>query len=153
MARTLEHARTSIQQQLVEIGEMGAARQKLRSERSIARDIQRHRHGRPIEARPPSIGYRLQKYAQRHRLGLVLGSLALLVLLASLGLALRQAQEARREAARAQAMQRLVLGLFDQAGAARQPADPALRELLAAGARRGAAGLGASWHGFPRARR
>ena len=40
MARTLEHARTSIQQQLVEIGEMGAARQKLQSELSIARDIQ-----------------------------------------------------------------------------------------------------------------
>lgn len=41
MARTLEHARTSIQQQLLEIGEMGAARQKLQSELSIARDIQR----------------------------------------------------------------------------------------------------------------
>ncbi|MEP6908770.1 MAG: SpoIIE family protein phosphatase, partial [Pseudoxanthomonas sp.] len=40
MARTLEHARTSIQQQLVEISEMGAARQKLESELSIARDIQ-----------------------------------------------------------------------------------------------------------------
>ena len=40
MARTLEHARVSIQQQLLEIGEMGAARQKLQSELSIARDIQ-----------------------------------------------------------------------------------------------------------------
>ncbi|MEO8365241.1 MAG: SpoIIE family protein phosphatase [Pseudoxanthomonas sp.] len=40
MARTLEHARLSIQQQLVEIGAMGAARQKLQSELSIARDIQ-----------------------------------------------------------------------------------------------------------------
>ncbi|MET0719173.1 MAG: SpoIIE family protein phosphatase, partial [Pseudoxanthomonas sp.] len=40
MARTLEHARTSIQRQLLEIGEMGAARQKLESELSIARDIQ-----------------------------------------------------------------------------------------------------------------
>lgn len=40
MARTLEHARTSIQQQLLEIGEMGAVRQKLQSELSIARDIQ-----------------------------------------------------------------------------------------------------------------
>lgn len=41
MANTLEHARLSIQRQLVEIGEMGAARQKLESELSIARDIQR----------------------------------------------------------------------------------------------------------------
>ncbi len=40
MARTLEHARTSIQRQLREIEEMGAARQKLESELAIARDIQ-----------------------------------------------------------------------------------------------------------------
>lgn len=40
MARTLEHARTSIQKQLAEIEDMGAARQKLESELSIARDIQ-----------------------------------------------------------------------------------------------------------------
>ncbi|MEL1263183.1 SpoIIE family protein phosphatase [Pseudoxanthomonas putridarboris] len=40
MARTLEHARGSIQQQLREIEDMTAARQKLESELSIARDIQ-----------------------------------------------------------------------------------------------------------------
>ncbi|WP_149196159.1 SpoIIE family protein phosphatase [Luteimonas suaedae] len=40
MARTLEHARDSIRRQLAEIEEMGAARQKLESELSIARDIQ-----------------------------------------------------------------------------------------------------------------
>src|SRR3546814_4288339 len=40
LARTLEHARTSIRQQLLEIEEMGAARQKLESELSIASDIQ-----------------------------------------------------------------------------------------------------------------
>jgi sigma-B regulation protein RsbU (phosphoserine phosphatase) len=40
MARTLEHARVSIRQQLNEIEEMSAARQKLESELSIARDIQ-----------------------------------------------------------------------------------------------------------------
>lgn len=40
MARTLEYARTSIQQQLRAIEEMGAARQKLESELAIAREIQ-----------------------------------------------------------------------------------------------------------------
>jgi sigma-B regulation protein RsbU (phosphoserine phosphatase) len=40
MARTLDQARNSIRRQLVEIEEMGAARQKLESELSIARDIQ-----------------------------------------------------------------------------------------------------------------
>src|SRR3546814_6107827 len=43
LARTLEHARTSIRQQLLEIEEMGAARQKLESELSIASDIQQAR--------------------------------------------------------------------------------------------------------------
>ncbi len=62
MARTLEHARTSIQQQLVEIGEMGAARQKLESELSIARDIQLSMlsPGRVIERD----GARLEAHAQ-----------------------------------------------------------------------------------------
>src|SRR3546814_9467249 len=40
LARTLEHARTSIRQQLLEIEEVGAARQKLESELFIASDIQ-----------------------------------------------------------------------------------------------------------------
>src|SRR3546814_783877 len=40
LARTLEHARTSIRQQRLECEEMGAARQKLESELSIASDIQ-----------------------------------------------------------------------------------------------------------------
>ena len=108
---------------------------------ALSRDIRRHLEGRPVEARPPRIGYRLQKYVQRHRLGMVLGTLALLALLAALGLALRHAQEARREAARAQAMQRLVLGLFDHAVGAQRSEGMALRELLSAGARRGEAEL------------
>jgi len=41
LARTLERARQSIRRQLREIEQMGAARQKLESELSIARDIQR----------------------------------------------------------------------------------------------------------------
>jgi len=41
LARTLEQARQSIRRQMTEIEQMGAARQKLESELSIARDIQR----------------------------------------------------------------------------------------------------------------
>lgn len=103
---------------------------------ALSRDIRRHLEGRPIEARPPRIGYHLQKYLQRHRWGVVLGALAVLVLLAALGLALLNAREARREAARAQAMQRLVLGMFDQVGSARHGEGMVLRELLSVGARR-----------------
>lgn len=108
---------------------------------ALSRDVRRHLEGRPVEARPPRIGYRLQKYFQRHRWGMALGSLAVLALVAALGLALRHAQEARREAARAQAMQRLVLGLFDHAAGTQRSEGMALRELLSAGARRGEAEL------------
>ena len=62
MARTLEHARLSIQQQLTEIRQMGTARQKLESELSIARDIQLSMlsPGRVIQRN----GARLEAYAQ-----------------------------------------------------------------------------------------
>ncbi|WP_028916535.1 tetratricopeptide repeat protein [Pseudoxanthomonas sp. J35] len=103
---------------------------------ALARDIQRHLEGRPVEARPPRIGYQLQKYVQRHTWGVGLGSVAVLALLSALGVALWQAHEARHEAARAQAMQRLVLGLFDHAGGAQRSQGLAMRELLSAGARR-----------------
>jgi serine/threonine-protein kinase len=104
---------------------------------ALARDIERHLEGRPVEARPPRIGYQLQKYLQRHTWGVALGSLAVLALLAALGLALWHAHEARHEAARAQALQRFVLGLFDHAGGAQRSQGMAMRELLSAGARRG----------------
>ncbi|MBO9711253.1 MAG: hypothetical protein J7521_23915, partial [Caulobacter sp.] len=96
---------------------------------ALARDIERHLEGRPVEARPPRIGYQLQKYLQRHTWGVALGSLAVLALLAALGLALWHAHEARHEAARAQALQRFVLGLFEHAGGAQRSQGMAMREL------------------------
>ncbi|WP_277884377.1 serine/threonine-protein kinase [Pseudoxanthomonas daejeonensis] len=104
---------------------------------ALARDVERHLEGRPVEARPPRIGYQLQKYLQRHAWGVALGSVAMVVLLAALGLALWHAHEARHEAARAQALQRFVLGLFDHAGGAQRSQGMAMRELLSTGARRG----------------
>ncbi|KAF1689350.1 serine/threonine-protein kinase [Pseudoxanthomonas koreensis] len=106
------------------------------SAEALARDIGRHLEGRPVEARPPRIGYQLQKYLQRHRLGASLGALAIVTLLAALALTLWHAHEARHEAARAQALQRFVLGLFDHAGGAQRNEGMAMRELLSAGARR-----------------
>ena len=104
---------------------------------ALALDLARHLDGRPVQARPPRIGYQLQKYVQRHRWTVAFGSLAAVLLLGTLGTALWQAREARHEAARALALQRFVVGLFDHAGGARQSEGLALRELLTAGARRG----------------
>ena len=115
---------------------------------ALALDLERHLAGRPVAARPPRIGSQLQTYVQRNRWTVALGSLATALLLGALGLALWQAREARHEAARALALQRFVVGLFDHAGGARQSEGLALRELLSAGARRGEAELKAQ----PRAR-
>ena len=112
--------------------------QRYSSVEALASDIKRYLRGLPIRARPPRLGYRLRKYLLRHRWAVALVGLTGLVMLAALGTALWQAREARQEAARAQALQGFVVGLFDHAGGAREAHNSrALRELLSAGARRG----------------
>jgi serine/threonine protein kinase/tetratricopeptide (TPR) repeat protein len=67
----------------------------------LARDVQRYLADEPVEARPPSAGYRLSKFLKRHR-GLVLAAglvlLALLVGLAGTIFGLVRAEERRQEA-------------------------------------------------------
>jgi tetratricopeptide (TPR) repeat protein len=71
---------------------------------SLAEDIRRYLDDQPIVARPPSTGYQLQKFVLRHK-ALVAGTAAVFLAL-SLGVvaATWQAIRARREAARATAM-------------------------------------------------
>jgi serine/threonine-protein kinase len=69
---------------------------------AFADDIERHLQARPVSAHPPSGWYRTRKFTQRHRGGVVLTAVFALGLLASTGLALWQAQVARRESLRAQ---------------------------------------------------
>jgi hypothetical protein len=59
MARTLEHARTSIQQQLREIGEMGAARQKLATAKRLLTDTSTDLVGGPAASQGPFDLYKL----------------------------------------------------------------------------------------------
>jgi len=68
----------------------------------LADDIRRYLDDRPVHARVPSVGYRLRKFVARNRLGVALGSLALLALLATATVALQQARSARLQAARAE---------------------------------------------------
>ncbi len=54
----------------------------------LLQDIQRHLRDQPIEARPPSLGYTLRKFARRHKHGLAAAGLAgciLVLLLVVLG--------------------------------------------------------------------
>ncbi|WFC41852.1 serine/threonine-protein kinase [Pseudoxanthomonas sp. SE1] len=115
-----------------------APEQRYPSVEAMSQDLRRHIEGRPVLARPQSVGYRLHKYLIRQRWTLAFGGLAAFVLVTALAVSLWQGRQAMREAARAQAMQDFVIGLFDNASASQQGNTFDARELLAAGERRGA---------------
>ncbi len=83
---------------------------------ALAQDVQRFRDGKPVQARPQALGYRLGKFVGRHRWALATTGLTALVIASAMGIVAWQAQSALREASRAQAMQDFVVGLVEQAG-------------------------------------
>ncbi|HST26874.1 MAG TPA: serine/threonine-protein kinase [Rudaea sp.] len=84
---------------------------------ALAFDLDNYLTGRAVIAHPPSRLYRTRKFVQRHRGGVVVTAMFLAAIFAALGLALWQAQVARREAARANTVRDFVVGLFDAARA------------------------------------
>ncbi len=117
---------------------------------ALADDVRRHLAGAPIAARPPSVRYRMGKFVGRHRAGVALAVVALLALLGALGMALvqagrarEQADEARRAAAlaleqgeRAEAVRRILVGVFEQAAPDAHDGQPiTARQLLEQGER------------------
>jgi serine/threonine-protein kinase len=66
-------------------------------------DIERHRNGQPIRARPAAAAYRLRKFIQRHTLGFAASLLLAVTLVGATAFSFRQAGIAGREAARATA--------------------------------------------------
>jgi len=90
--------------------------------RAFAEDLDRHRNGQPVLARPDSMGYRAMKFAGRHRAALAVTALVAVVLVGATIVAVRQAHQATLEAARANAVQAFMTDLF-RANSSRQ-ADP-----------------------------
>ena len=70
---------------------------------SLRLDVERHLASEPVLARPPSLGYRLQIFLRRHRVGVAVASFIALALLAGIALALTGLVQARRERAVARA--------------------------------------------------
>ena len=105
--------------------------QRYPSAEALALDLRRYEEGRPVFARPQGVGYRLRKYVARHHWALLTAAMVTIVLGLSIGLVAWQARQALAEAARAQAMQEFMVGLFEQAGGAPGKAMD-LRSLLAA---------------------
>ncbi|HMB43657.1 MAG TPA: serine/threonine-protein kinase, partial [Luteimonas sp.] len=105
---------------------------------ALALDLQRYREGKPVQARRQSAGYRLRKYAHRHRWSLATALLVAAVLSTALGIVAWQARQAVQEAARAQALQDFMIGLFEHAGGDKDDGKIDVRQLLDAGVQRGA---------------
>jgi serine/threonine-protein kinase len=86
---------------------------------ALAEDIERWLDRRPVRAHPPSRWYRANRFVARHRGGVAITAALLLGMLASFSVALwqahvarGQAEEARRQAARANVVRDFVESLF-----------------------------------------
>ncbi len=87
---------------------------------AFAQDIRHHLVHEPIAAQPDSRWYRTRKYVQRHAWALTAVAAVVTALSVGLGLALWQAQAARHEAAKANAIKDFLIGLFEN-GDVEQP--------------------------------
>lgn len=77
-------------------------RERYASAQQLAEDLHRWLRGFPVEARPDSTGYRLRKWAQRHRASAVLSALAIAALIGGIAATSWQAHLAQRERERAE---------------------------------------------------
>ena len=103
---------------------------------SFKQDLLRYLDGQPVHARADSMGYRAQKYIQRHAFAVAAGVGVSTVLAIALTITSWQANQAFKEANRAEAMQGFVVALFENTGDKANPEDINVRELLDAGVRR-----------------
>jgi tetratricopeptide (TPR) repeat protein len=62
----------------------------------LARDLERYLHDEIVEAQPPTAGYRLRKFARKHRTALMTAATILLLLVAGVALSTWQAVRATR---------------------------------------------------------
>ena len=104
---------------------------------TLLEDLRRFRTGRPLHARPATLGYRARKYVRRHRVAVGAATAAFLALGIGLVGTIWQARAARRQAVRATAVTEFLSGLFEGSDPdAGVGSDPTARDLLARGAAR-----------------
>ena len=90
----------------------------------LARDLERYRQGRPIEARPSTFGYRARKFVRRHRVAVAGAVVVAATAVAGLAGVLWQAREARLHAERAEAVGSFLFSLFESADPEANPGEP-----------------------------
>ncbi|GAB5519031.1 MAG: hypothetical protein RhofKO_12820 [Rhodothermales bacterium] len=99
-----------------------APERRYASAEQFADDIRRHLEGLPVQARAETVGYRVQKFVQRHRVG-VLATAAIAVLLLTVAalsirfafVSQRQSTQLAAERDRAEAVTDFMLAAFQQA--------------------------------------
>jgi non-specific serine/threonine protein kinase/serine/threonine-protein kinase len=90
---------------------------------ALARDVERYLQHEPVEARPPSTGYRIGRTLRKHRTAAVAAAVCLLLLVAGAALSTWQAVRARRAERTAAAVNEFLLrDLLGQADLANQEA-------------------------------
>jgi len=89
---------------------------------AFAQDLQRHRDGLPVQARPDSLAYRSGRFVRRNRAAVAASAAILVAIVGGAGAALWQAREASlqarlasEQAVRAEEVKRFVLSLFENA--------------------------------------
>ncbi|MEE4109401.1 MAG: tetratricopeptide repeat-containing protein kinase family protein, partial [Halieaceae bacterium] len=107
-----------------------APRDRYRSVAELREDLRRYLDNRPVSARAPSAAYRTQKFVRRYWRGLAATTATMLALAAGLGLALWQAEEARRQADRAEAMNSFMQEVLAEADPFQAGADKRVRDIL-----------------------
>ena len=97
-------------------------------------DVRRYLRHQPIRARADSSWYRARKFVRRHWVGVAATAACLIVAAIGVGFVLVAERKAQREAARAEAVQQFLIGLFKEADPGRaQGKTLAVRDLLARG--------------------
>ena len=80
---------------------------------AFARDVERHLAGEPVEARPPSAAYRLRRFVQRRRGAVAAAALGLALVVGWAATATLQARRVAAERDRAEALNRVLVDLFE----------------------------------------
>lgn len=110
----------------------------------LAQDVDRYLSGRPVEARSSTMGYRVRKFVQRHRVGVAATAVFVLLLFGfAVTMVFQQTQTAqerdRAEAAlaRSEAVKGFLMGLFEGSDPFKVPGDTlTAHDLLAQGVER-----------------
>src|SRR5204862_1879657 len=63
---------------------------------ALVRDLERYLHDEVVEAQPPTAGYRLRKFARKHRTALTTAAMIVLLLVAGVAVSTWQAVRATR---------------------------------------------------------